>query len=170
MRKIKTIRAIMLAACLAAAGSAHAQDWRSQDAADRTSLATSDDIKAQVAAMFAAMKPGQTFMWQPTLKDGPRISALEIWKAPGRPAIHQEQAEYFTVIQGSGTLVTGGHMKNLHQVSPGQQDGDAIEGGTTRPLVAGDVVLIPAGTPHWFGITGDPLVLLGIKIPSPPTP
>ena len=165
MPKIQMIRAIVLAACLTAAGSAHAQD-----AADRTSLATSDDLKAQVAAMFAAMKPGQTFMWQPTLKDGPRISAIEIWKAPGRPAIHVEQAEYFTVIQGSGTLVTGGHMKNPHQTGPGQMDGDAIEGGATRPLVAGDVVLIPAGTPHWFGITGEPLVLLGIKIPSPPAP
>ena len=165
MPKTHLIRAVVLAACLAAAGSAHAQE-----AADHTSLVTADDIKGQVAAMFAAMKPGQTFMWQPTLKDGSRIAAIEIWKAPGRPAIHQEQAEYFTVIQGSGTLVTGGHMKNPHQTGPGQMDGDAIEGGTTRPLVAGDVVLIPAGTPHWFGIPGEPLVLLGIKIPSPPNP
>ena len=165
MLKIQMLPAIALAACLAAAGSGHAQD-----AADRTSLAHSEDLKAQVSAMFAAMKPGQTFMWQPTLKDGPRIAAVEIWKAPGRPAIHVEQAEYFTVLQGSGILVTGGHMKNLHQVSPGQMDGDAIEGGTSRPLAAGDVVLIPAGTPHWFGIPGEPLVLLGIKIPSPPAP
>ena len=165
MPKIQMLPALVLAACLAATGAAHAQD-----AADRTSLAHSEDLKAQVSAMFAAMKPGQTFMWQPTLKDGPRIAAVEIWKAPGRPAIHVEQAEYFTVLQGSGILVTGGHMKNPHQVSPGQMDGDAIEGGTTRPLVAGDVVLIPAGTPHWFGIPGEPLVLLGIKIPSPPAP
>jgi len=138
------------------------------DAADDTSLAGSLAIKAQVSAMFSSMKPGQTFLWQPVLKDGPRTAALEIWKAPGRPAIHVEQAEYFTVIQGEGTLVTGGHLTNPRLVSPGQMDGDAIEGGTTRPLVAGDVVLIPAGTPHAFGITGEPLVLLGIKIPSPP--
>ncbi len=162
MLKSQTIRAVVLAAGLAMAGSVHAQD-----AADRTSLATAADLKAQVAAMFAAMKPGQTFMWQPTLKDGPRISAVEIWKAPGRPAVHVEQAEYITVLQGSGTLVTGGHLKNPHQTGAGQLDGDEIEGGTTRQLVAGDVVLIPAGTPHWFGIPGEPLVLLGIKIPSP---
>jgi mannose-6-phosphate isomerase-like protein (cupin superfamily) len=162
MLKSQTIRAVVLAACLGGAGSVHAQE-----AADHTSLATASDLKTQVAAMFAAMKPGQTFMWQPTLKDGPRISAVEIWKAPGRPAVHVEQAEYITVLQGSGTLVTGGHLKNPHSTGAGQLDGDDIEGGTTRQLVAGDVVLIPAGTPHWFGIPGEPLVLLGIKIPSP---
>jgi len=118
--------------------------------------------------MFAAMKPGQTFMWQPTLKDGPRISALEIWKAPGRPAIHPAEAEYFTVVQGSGVLVTGGHLVKPHPVNAGLVDGDTIEGGNTRQLNTGDVVLIPAGTPHWFGIPGEPMVLLGIKVPSPP--
>jgi len=28
------------------------------------------------------------------------------------------------------------------------------------------VILVPAGVPHWFGITGDRLVLLGTKWPS----
>jgi len=143
---------------------------QAQDTADPTAFASPEAIKAQVGSMFSAMKPGQTFMWQPVLKDGPRTAALEIWKAPGRPAVHVAEAEYFTVVQGAGTLVSGGRMKNPRQVNPGFIDGDVIEGGTTRPLVAGDVVLIPAGTPHWFGITGEPLVLLGIKIPSPPAP
>jgi mannose-6-phosphate isomerase-like protein (cupin superfamily) len=145
-----------------AAASVHAQD-----VADHTGFAGPQDIKAQVGAMFASMAPGQTFMWQPLLKDGPRTAALEIWKAPGRPAIHLAEAEYFTVVQGTGTLVTGGQLRNPKTVKPGQMDGDAIEGGTTRALAAGDVVLIPAGVPHGFGISGEPLVLLGIKVPSP---
>jgi len=147
-----------------------ANSVHAQDAADHTSLAGAQDLKTQVGAMFAAMKPGQTFMWQPVLKDGPRTAALEIWKAPGRPAVHVQEAEYFTVVQGAGVLVTGGHLKNPHEVKPNQLDGDSIEGGTTRQLAVGDVVLIPAGTPHWFGIPGEALVLLGIKIPSPPAP
>ena len=163
-RKTEITLAIALAAWLAA-GAGYAQD-----AADRTSRASRADIDAQVVAMFAAMKPGQTFLWQPVLKDGARTAALEIWKAPGRPAIHLADAEYFTVIQGSGTLISGGHLKNPRLTSPGQMDGDDIEGGTTRPLAPGDVVLIPAGTPHGFGVGGQPLVLLGIKIPSPPAP
>ena len=165
MKKPNFATAVVFASYLLAACTAHAQD-----AADHTSLAGPQDIKAQVTTMFSAMKPGQTFMWQPLLKDGPRTAALEIWKAPGRPAVHTSEAEYFTVVQGSGTLVTGGHLKNPHQVNPNNLDGDVIEGGTTRALVVGDTVLIPAGTPHWFGIPGEPLVLLGIKIPSPPAP
>jgi len=163
MKTIRTIGTVAFAGLLFSAGFAHAQD-----AADITSRASAADIKAQVASMFSSMKPGQTFMWQPVLKDGPRISALEIWKAPGRPAIHVAEAEYFTVVQGSGTLVTGGQMRNPHFVREGFVDGDGIDGGTTRQLAPGDVVLIPAGVPHWFGIPGEPLVLLGIKIPSPP--
>lgn len=162
MKKMEWVRAFTFATSLMVAGSVHARD-----AGDQTAVATDKDLKAQVGAMFAAMKPGQTFMWQPVLKDGPRISALEIWKAPGRPAVHVEEAEYFTVVQGTGTLVFGGQMKNPKLVRPGFIDADVIDGGTTRTLSVGDVVLIPAGTPHWFGIPGEPLVLLGIKIPSP---
>ena len=162
MKKIAL--ALMIASSLAASGAAFAEEPAG------TSIAGAPDISAQVSAMFAAMKPGQTFMWQPVLKDGPRISALEIWKAPGRPAVHVEEAEYFTVVQGTGTLVYGGQMKNSKLVRGGFIDADAIEGGTTRTLKAGDVVLIPAGTPHWFGVPGEPLVLLGIKIPSPKAP
>ncbi len=165
MKKVALLQAIAFASSFLAAGAVHAEDK-----ADPTSMASAQDLKTQVAAMFAAMKPGQTFMWQPVLKDGPRIAALEIWKAPGRPAVHVEEAEYFTVVEGSGTLVYGGQMKNPKLVRTGFIDGDAIDGGTTRTLSVGDTVLIPAGTPHWFGIPGEPLVLLGIKIPSPKAP
>ena len=160
MKSIALLASALIASLIAVLP-AHAQD-----VADHTSFAAPADIKAQVSAMFSAMTPGQTFKWQPLLKDGPRTAALEIWKAPGRPAVHVAEAEYFTVVQGSGVLVTGGHMVNPHQVNAGMLDGDTIEGGTTRELKVGDTVLIPAGTPHWFGIPGEPLVLLGIKIPS----
>ncbi|MGZ3306011.1 MAG: cupin domain-containing protein [Asticcacaulis sp.] len=155
------MRPLFIAACLVVSGPACAQDI-----ADHTSLASSADIAKQVASMLADMKPGQTFMWRPLLNGGSQTVALEIWKAPGKPAIHPSDGEYITVIQGRGILVTGGTMVNPHVVNKGQTDGDAIEGGTTRQLSPGDFVLIPAGTPHWFGIPGEPLVLLGTKIPQ----
>ena len=167
MTRLDFSRALVFAAALSAAGAVYAQDKPTQEKPGPTSVASAQDIGAQVKAMFSAMAPGQSFMWQPVLTDGSRIAALEIWKAPGRPAIHVAEAEYFTVVQGSGTLVSGGKMVNARLVRPGFVDGDAIDGGTTRTLHAGDPVLIPAGTPHWFGIPNEPLVLLGIKIPSP---
>ena len=133
--------------------------------ADPTSFATGPDVTAQVAAMAKAMKPGQGFAWQPLVRDGRTVAALEYWKAPGRPAVHPAEAEYAIVIAGKGTLLSGGTLVAPRHVKPELTEGDRIVGGTTRSLAPGDVLLIPAGVPHWFGITGDRLVLLGMKLP-----
>lgn len=133
--------------------------------ADPTSFATGPDVTAQVAAMAKAMKPGQGFAWQPLVRDGKTVAALEYWKAPGRPAVHPAEAEYAIVIAGKGTLLSGGTLVAPRHVKPELTEGDRIVGGTTRSLAPGDVLLIPAGVPHWFGIIGDRLVLLGMKLP-----
>ena len=131
--------------------------------ADPTSFATSADVRAQVVAMERAMKPGQGFAWQPLVQADGSIAALEYWKAAGRPAVHPTEAEYATVIEGAGALLSGGTLVAPQQKSAGLVDGDRIEGGTLRTLAPGDVFLIPAGTPHWFRVDGK-LVLLGIKL------
>ncbi|MDY0957247.1 cupin domain-containing protein [Sphingomonas sp. CFBP8993] len=130
----------------------------------QTDLASAAEIRGQVAAMLADMKPGQGFAWRPLLRDGQRVVAIEIWKKPGRPAVHPAEAEYAVVLEGAGMLVSGGTL--VGPVKRGEElvEGDRIEGGTTRPLHAGDVLLLPAGVPHEFGITGDRLVLVGTKL------
>jgi len=135
-------------------------------AADPNGFATSAEVKAQVEAMDKAMKPGQGFAWQPLVRDGDRSAAIEIWKKPGKPAVHPDQAEYAIVLAGAGTLISGGALDVSRVVKPDLTEGDRIVGGTTRRLAPGDVILVPAGVPHWFGITGDRLVLLGTKWPS----
>lgn len=134
------------------------------NAAEPTAFASAADITAQVAAMERDMKPDQGFAWKPLLRDGETVAAVEIWKKPGRPAVHPDQAEYATVIAGSGTLISGGTLDAPTAVKPDLTEGARILGGTTRALKPGDVVLIPAGVPHWFGITGKRLVLLGTKL------
>jgi mannose-6-phosphate isomerase-like protein (cupin superfamily) len=134
-------------------------------AADPTSFASGTEVQAQVRTMLAEMKPDQGFMWRPLVRDG-KTAAIEIWKKPGRPAVHPAEAEYAIVIEGSGTLVSGGALADAKTSNPGLVEGSRIEGGTTRTLGPGDVILVPAGVPHWFGITGERLVLLGIKLPG----
>ncbi|AOH87036.1 cupin [Sphingomonas panacis] len=134
---------------------------------DPTGLAKAADIQAQVATMAREMKPGQNFAWRPLLRDGATTAALEYWTAPGKPAVHPTDAEYTTVIEGAGTLVSGGRMIDPVTTKSGMIEGSRIEGGTTRDLKPGDVILIPAGIPHWFGITGGKLVLLGMKLARP---
>jgi mannose-6-phosphate isomerase-like protein (cupin superfamily) len=151
---------LILAAAQGAVAPLHAQ------IADPTRFAAAADVRAQVAAMDRAMKPDQGFAWQPLVRDGATIAGIEIWKKPGRPAVHPADAEYVIVIDGAGTLVSGGTLVNASVTGPGLTEGSQIVGGSTCSLASGDVVLIPSGTPHWFGITGNRLVLLGIKLPK----
>jgi mannose-6-phosphate isomerase-like protein (cupin superfamily) len=79
---------------------------------------------------------------------------------PGVVAVHFKVTEIYHVMDGAGTLVTGGTMVNAKtrpadstavklEDGPGAS-GTSIQGGVTRRIKAGDVVVIPAGVPHWF--------------------
>jgi len=131
-------------------------------------VASGAAVRTQVAKMLAEMTADQGFAWRPLVSDGPRVAAIEIWKRPGRPAVHPSEAEYVVVLEGAGTLVSGGTLVEPVTRREGLVEGARIDGGTTRTLGPGDVLLVPAGMPHWFGITGDRLVLLGTKMRTIP--
>lgn len=138
-----------------------------QSANPPAAVADGAEIRTAVAEMAAEMREGQGFHYRPLLRDGRTVAALEYWKAPGRPAVHPSEAEYAVVIEGAGTLVSGGTMAEPRETRPGLVEGARIEGGATRTLHPGDVILVPAGVPHWFGVTGGKLVLLGMKLSLP---
>jgi mannose-6-phosphate isomerase-like protein (cupin superfamily) len=79
---------------------------------------------------------------------------------PGVAAVHFKVTEVYHVTDGAGTLVTGGTMVNAKTRPPDslavtQEDGPgasgtSIQGGKSRRIKTGDVVVIPAGVPHWF--------------------
>lgn len=166
MAKAFTTGAAALALAVSAGVVAASAQTGPAQAADPTAFASGADVQAQLRQMLADMKPDQGFMWRPLVRDSANVAAIEIWKKPGRPAAHPAQAEYAIVLEGSGELVSGGVMADPKVSNPNLVEGSRIEGGTTRPLGPGDVILVPAGVPHWFGITGDRLVLLGIKLPA----
>jgi mannose-6-phosphate isomerase-like protein (cupin superfamily) len=68
--------------------------------------------------------------------------------ADGQAEWHETQADVFFVQSGSATLVVGGTMPNEETVAPHEKRGPSIQGGVRRKLSAGDVVRIPARTPH----------------------
>ncbi len=129
-------------------------------------FANGADVQAQIRTMLATMKPDQGFLWRPLIRDGRTVAAIEIWKKPERPAVHPAEAEYATVLEGSGILISGGRLADPKTSNANLVEGSRIVGGVTRTLGPGDVMLIPSGVPHWFGITGNRLILLGIKLPK----
>ena len=77
---------------------------------------------------------------------------------PGQTEIHEKETDVIYVIEGEATMVTGGTVIGNKQTAPGQFRGTSIEGGKTQRLTKGDVIVIPAGTPHWFKAVVAPAV------------
>lgn len=69
---------------------------------------------------------------------------------PGQAEVHAQDTDILYVIKGQATLVTGGTLVGGKTVAPGEVRGSAIEGGSSCELAPGDVLVVPAGTPHWF--------------------
>jgi quercetin dioxygenase-like cupin family protein len=69
---------------------------------------------------------------------------------PGQVEIHDKETDIFYVVDGEATFITGGKMVGGKVTGPNQQRGTDIQGGQTHKLGKGDVIVVPAGTPHWF--------------------
>ena len=78
--------------------------------------------------------------------------------------IHANEADLFFVISGSATQMLGGRMMDGRQTGPGQIRGPRTEAGQTYQLGKGDVMWVPAGTPHWFPEIAEPLSYLLVKV------
>jgi quercetin dioxygenase-like cupin family protein len=68
----------------------------------------------------------------------------------GQVEVHDKETDIFYVTEGSATFVTGGTVIGGKTTKPGQMLGSDIKGGQTHQLSKGDVIVVPAGTPHWF--------------------
>lgn len=77
------------------------------------------------------------------------VSASHRDKA-GQVEVHDKETDVIHVIDGEATFVTGGTMVGGKSTKVGQSVGSDIKGGQTHHLTKGDVIVVPAGTPHWF--------------------
>ena len=85
-------------------------------------------------------------------------------EGPGMVEVHTRDTDIAYVLQGSATLVTGGAAVGLKEIGAEELRGTAIEGGETRQLERGDVVVIPNGTPHWFKEVKAPFLYYVVKV------
>ena len=64
--------------------------------------------------------------------------------------IHTDQADFIFFREGEGAVIVGGRIINGKPTGAGEIRGDAIEGGATYPVKAGDSLYVPKGAPHQF--------------------
>jgi mannose-6-phosphate isomerase-like protein (cupin superfamily) len=62
--------------------------------------------------------------------------------------MHDNTNHVFIIVDGEAEFVTGGKMVDPEVIAPGQTRRTGIEGGVSRHLTKGDVITIPAKTPH----------------------
>jgi mannose-6-phosphate isomerase-like protein (cupin superfamily) len=101
--------------------------------------------------------------------------------APNSVAEHDQVSEVYHVIDGSGTLVLGPDILGFKRRpatneavrllnGPGG-NGSSVRDGATYQLKAGDVVIIPAGTGHWFTKIEDHITYIMVRLdPDKVTP
>src|SRR6185436_4024954 len=120
-------------------------------------LAPAALLAASVLLFAAASSANVTFIGHEkvakggTLVTAPDLTVLIMHRAsPGEVEVHDKETDTFYVLDGSATLITGGTMVGGKVTAPGQHRGKSITGGESRQLAKGDVIVIPAGIPHWF--------------------
>jgi quercetin dioxygenase-like cupin family protein len=86
---------------------------------------------------------------------------------PGQVEVHDKETDTFYVLEGSATFITGGTMIGGKVSRPNQQLGTDINGGETHHLSKGDVIVIPAGVPHWFKEVQQPFTYYMVKVIKP---
>jgi len=139
--------------------------WAQAPAAPTKTYASAADVAALLAKAKADHKDGQPLVAEPILRLAPYGANLEYRTAVGPAAVHEKEAELFYVIDGSGTLTTGGKLANEKRTNAENLTGTGIEGGKSQAVAKGDFVIVPENTPHWFSAINGTIVLMSLHVP-----
>ena len=93
------------------------------------------------------------------------VARLRRVKPEASALIHDYVTETYYIMSGSGTFVTGGSLggarpTDLSNVNAGMSQTGARIGGESRRVKAGDIIIVPAGTPHSFSALDGPIEYL----------
>lgn len=85
---------------------------------------------------------------------------------PQYAIVHPFSTEIYYIVEGTGTLVTGGalEMPLAPSTDPDVVRSKAIKDGVTRKVAKGDVIVVPPGTPHWFSAIDGTITYLESRV------
>ncbi|HVC48038.1 MAG TPA: hypothetical protein VND90_12400 [Terracidiphilus sp.] len=150
---------VLAVVALAAAG--HAQSSRHAE------VFSGKKVQSQTAALVTAAKA--TGSSGATLGDySSHAIKLSIRTASGGAEVHAHYDDIFLVTEGKATLITGGTVIDPTTGKNGETKGRGIQNGTSRTIAKGDIVHIPAGTPHQLVLApGTVYASIVIKVREP---
>jgi len=136
-------------------------------------LLSGDFIKGQLAKMTEDRPTQEHTVVE---RVGAYRLSVEHRKLPQRPAVHEQEAEIWAIIEGTATITTGGTITGAAAPTagtatqaPGNVFGRVIEGGVANRVKAGDFLLIPEGVPHYITEAATTLKFVVFEITRPKT-
>ena len=120
------------------------------------------DLKAAEGKLAQKKEP---FASQNLARYGNHYTMLAYREATGSSEVHEHEADILVIEEGTATIVTGGTVVNPKTQKPGEIRGSSITGGERHTLATGDIIHIPAGTPHQLLIEkGKPFTYFVVKV------
>jgi mannose-6-phosphate isomerase-like protein (cupin superfamily) len=130
----------------------------------------SKEIMGLIDKAKADRKDNAPLVAEPILSLAPYRAQLEYRPGTSPAAVHEKDAELMVVLEGTGNIVTGGKLVEEKRNNANNLGGSSITGGNSQAVVKGDMLIVPANTPHQVIPTGGaPIVLMTLHVPHPPT-
>ncbi len=141
---------------------------RAADAAAVQTYMSNPQIMGLIDKARADRKGDAPMVAEPILLLAPYRAQLEYRPGNAPAALHEKDAELMVVLQGAGTIVTGGKLVDEKRSNANNLSGASISGGAAQTVAVGDMLIVPANTPHQVIPTGGaPIVLMTLHVPQP---
>lgn len=154
---------VMLAGLVLASAASADTDTIPQSAPPQATLVSSGEIEAAVKRNSTGALSDTVLRVVPIAsKYNVGVAVVQRTKINGRTLrdalVHDAVTEIYQIVAGNGVLVTGGRLQSAKPVTDAaivgeigpSSAGQSIIGGTRHRVGAGDIVIVPAGTPHGF--------------------
>ena len=120
---------------------------------------------SEVAAMIAKSPSDKNALGQRMLQLGSYNINMEHRVMGQGAAVHEKEAELFYVIDGSGTIVTGGKLVEEKRTNEANLSGTSIQGGVSKRISKGDWIMVPEGVPHQIPAVEGALTVMSLHLP-----
>ena len=120
---------------------------------------------ADAAAMIAKSPADRNVGGQAMIQLAPYNINMEHRVMGQAAAVHDKEAELFYVIEGAGTIVTGGKLVDEKRTNDANLSGTSIQGGVSKRISKGDWIMVPEGVPHQIPQVEGALTVMSLHLP-----
>ncbi len=147
-----SLAALVLGLGLAASARAQAVSSPGRTGSDGVMVIPGADTRAGFAKGTPLFE-GEAYKIHASRRDG-----------PGGAEVHGRDTDIFYILEGTATLVTGGTPVDPKTTAPDEIRAPSLDGGTSRTLAKGDIIVIPHGVSHWFKDVQGPFLYYTVKV------